>query len=100
MQEVKVKRNKFECYWVLLTLNERMKKETIFIILLIIAVGLLIYNVYYIKKETTNCLLQPVQYGLKELEESNNAEINCMCGFNKPNSPTIILNSRNISVIK
>lgn len=73
----------------------------IFILLaLILTLGLLAYVAVQLPTEGTQCLLDPLIYGAKEIEKANNANVFCSCTLAKRNSPTLHFNAENKSIEK
>ena len=53
---------------------------------------------FFMQRAVNECLGDPLLYGAGKLSKANNAEFSCTCGLNKPNSPIIIFDSKNMSV--
>ena len=56
------------------------------------------WNNSVIKTEGARCIKNPLIYGSEQLKMKNNAEFNCICTLNKPNSPLVIFNSEGMIV--
>ena len=66
--------------------------DWIFIILILI-IG--IYLIWFTRSETNKCTRNPITYGIKQLEKSNDATISCSCLAHgeKINGFTFLINS-------
>jgi len=67
-------------------------------VLLFFCIILLVRNVSLLKTDGGQCLENPLVYGSEQLKMRNNAEFNCVCTVDKPNSPLIIFNSEGMVV--
>lgn len=81
-------------------LRVKMKNlvNKLILIALVIALGLLTYVAIQLPSEGTQCLLNPLVYGAKQVKQDNNAELFCSCNLDKPNSPIIRFTSESMSV--
>ena len=61
----------------------------------IILIGLI---AFFMDRAVNECLKDPLLYGAEKLSKSNNAEFSCSCSLDKPNSPLIFFDSKNMSV--
>lgn len=80
-----------------------MKKSTVYIICgltFISLVILLLATFLEMRTEGTECLINPLVYGVKQVEESNDAYFICSCSISKPNSPTILLDNKGLSLFE
>jgi nucleoside recognition membrane protein YjiH len=60
---------------------ERWKIDiAIFLILIVLSI-FLVFVYIEIKDEKTECIVNPLQYGIKEYSEQANSELTCTCGF-------------------
>ena len=55
---------------------------------------IMVFVALQIKKDHAECLSSPLIYGAQKLEKANGAMFSCRCGLAKPNSPSIIFDSR------
>ena len=77
-----------------------MKKSTMYIIsgiLIISLVILLLVTFWEMRSEGTTCLVNPLAYGMKQVEKANGADFTCTCSLSKPNSPILLLNNKGLS---
>lgn len=55
----------------------------ILIILLITAIGLVMFDLFQLGDKRTQCLKNPLTYGVREWGRINNDEVYCSCSFAK-----------------
>ena len=70
-----------------------------------VLISVLIFNIiligfvaFFMNRAIDECLGDPLLYGAEKLSKLNNAEFSCSCSLNKPNSPLIFFDSKNMSV--
>jgi len=59
-------------------------------------IGIAVYMIVFLKSEQSQCVTNPMLYGLKTLDKINNAEISCTCSGNRPDITTVIITSEGI----
>jgi hypothetical protein len=66
----------------------------------VMAMGLVLMIYFFItsKSEANQCLTSPMVYGIKQIEQANEAQFMCTCTLDKPNSPTVYLSDKGINV--
>lgn len=77
-----------------------MKKSTIYgvgVLLFVALVILLIVTFLEMRTEGTKCLIDPLAYGIKKVEETNSAKVICKCNLDRAGSPTMLLDSEGLS---
>lgn len=70
------------------------------ILALIVMLGAIVglwYNYQAITSEGNQCRQSPLTYGVKALEKANEAPLMCRCTLFKPNTPTLIVTSSNLT---
>lgn len=75
-----------------------MEINKILIIVLILNIILIGIIAFFMQGAVNKCLGDPLLYGAEKLSKLNNAEFSCSCSLNKPNSPLIFFDSKNMSV--
>ncbi len=59
-----------------------MKTDHIIHILLFVAIGILMFVVIVkLGQETSQCTLNPLEYGANQLKELNNKQVSCQCNL-------------------
>ena len=59
--------------------NRQPYKDIVFFVLLISVIVLLGVILFYMTKESTQCLLNPLKYDLEKLAKENNSTVYCNC---------------------
>jgi len=75
--------------------------KTMWILLMIISIILAIMSFIAIQitGENNQCMISPLIYGANKASRSNNADFSCICSLNKPNTPKVFFNSKEVKVL-
>lgn len=77
----------------------RIWGEIIFIILILVCIILLIVDVITIADKKTECLKNPLIYGVREWQKANNnIKFKCTCSFAVDGTPIIKINNETMEV--
>lgn len=82
-------------------MREDKIKNIAFWIMLILVILLGIYAAYWIRTESFECVSNPYVYSIQKLEESNNANVSCICTVQNDKGMSVILDNqgfRNLEV--
>lgn len=66
---------------------------------LFIFLAVLIFLAFEIKSKGLACQTSPLTYGVKELNEQNEYPFTCSCSQGRQNSPTLFVNSENMTLV-
>ncbi len=72
--------------------------SNIMLILVILALGLMIYIATIARSDGGQCQLSPLTYGAEKATEANGAEFSCTCSLQEPNSPIIIFDRHEVRI--
>lgn len=75
-----------------------LTSNKVLISVLIFNIILIGFTAFFMNRAIDECLGDPLLYGAGKLSKLNNAEFSCSCSLNKPNSPLIFFDSKNMSV--
>ncbi len=81
-------------------MNKQIKVEVALIIVFLLTFVALGYLIYIAKTDGATCLINPLVYGLKQAENSANAEMMCTCSFNDPKYSSLILDNKGLRSIE
>lgn len=73
--------------------------EIVFWLLVFVSIYLVIHSYMNVKKESSMCFDQPLVYGVREISESNHAQLTCECSFILPWLPEIMVDSNKTTLI-
>lgn len=76
----------------------RVVMDILAILVMLGAIAGLWYNYQAITSEGNLCRQSPLTYGVKALEKANDAPLMCRCTLFKPNTPTLIVTSGNLTL--
>ena len=72
--------------------------DVILFVLFLSAIVLVVVDMYRLKSATAECVKNPLVYGVKQLEEVNNAEAQCSCSLmGRKNYQPITVTSKGIA---
>jgi len=70
----------------------------VIVLTILVSIGMMIWIAYLITTDGAKCIVSPLTYGVKQLEERNNEQLMCSCNLLKQGSATLFFNSQNISL--
>lgn len=79
-------------------MNKYLLLDCLLIFVFIIAIGLLFYDLTSHSDAKSECTMNPLIYGAKEISERNRANFSCTCMLDKPNSPLVFFDSFGMNV--
>jgi len=57
----------------------------------VLAVVLIIFDIYSVRQKNEACFANPLEYGVKQLSKYNNDDVTCTCSLASPNSQVLVV---------